>query len=139
MAYEQKFKLVRDALILHCKECIRTSWGQMFDMWLSVDAGMDFGHLYKDKFNEQFSRYINSNIETTLWFAGKNVAFAIGAFITYKKNANLNDVLNFTELFLLEQLDDFKNWCDEISQTIYEESSEYEREFGVTNEEDNPS
>jgi hypothetical protein len=139
MAYEQKFQLVRDSLILHCKKCIRTNWEQMFDMWLSIDAGMDFGHAYQDKFKEEFSRYMNSDIETNLFIAGKNVVFAIGAFMAYKKSAKLNDILEFTELFMSEQLDDFTNWCDEISQAMYEETSEYEREFGVRNEEDNPS
>jgi hypothetical protein len=85
MAYEQKFKLVRDSLILFCKESISYNWNELFNMWISIDAGMVFGHAYQDKFKEEFSRYINSNIEATLWLAGKNIAFAIGAFITYKK------------------------------------------------------
>ena len=138
MAYEQRFELVRTSLINHCKKCISDNWEQMFDMWLSCEASMVFGYGYQNKFKEQFSQYMNTDIETTLFVAGKNIVFAIGAFMTYKKNTKLNDILKFTEFFVSEQLDDFTNWCDEISQAMYEETSEYEREFGDRNE-DNPS
>ena len=93
---------------------------------------------YQDKFKEQFSQYMNSEIEGLLFFAGKNIVFAINTFMLCKDNAKLKDVLNFTEKFILEQLDDFDNWCDDISQAMYEETSEYEREFGDRNE-DNPT
>jgi hypothetical protein len=138
MSYQDKLDLVRISLINHCKKCISNNWEQMFDMWLSIDAGFAFGHGYQDIFKEQYRRYMNSNIETTLFIAGKNIAFAIKAFMTCKKNANLNDILKFTENFILEQLDDFTNWCDEISQAMYEETSEYEREFSGDRKEDNP-
>ena len=65
-----------------------------------------------------------------------------------KRNATLKNVLDFTEEFLSEQLDDFDNWCDDISQAMYEESSDYERDRAEANimtqtstatGEDNPS
>jgi len=138
MSYEQKFELVRNSLISYCKDCITENWERMFDMWLSCEADMEFGHGYQNKFKEQFSQYMTSDIEALLWLAGKNIIFAINAFMSYKDDAELSDVLDFTEKFISEQLDDFDNWCDDIAQAMYEETSEYERDFG-DRKEDNPS
>lgn len=130
MTYSEKFELVRKSLISYCKQSIIEYWEKCFDMWLSEEADMVFGNGYKNKFKEQFSQYMNSEVDGILWLAGKNIVFAISAFMSYKDNLDLDDVLNFTENFVSEQLDDFNNWCDHISQTMYEETSEYEREFG---------
>lgn len=128
MSYKEKLELVETSLISYCKECIIENWGGMFDMWLSFDADMEFGNGYKKKFNEQFSKYMNSEIEDKLWFAGNHIIFAINAFTTYKNDANLDDVLNFTEMFILAQIGDFDNWCGDIRQSMYEETSDYERD-----------
>ena len=48
--YEQKLELTKKSIIEHCKECISNNWEQMFDMWLSCEAGMEFGHVYIDNF-----------------------------------------------------------------------------------------
>jgi len=77
---------------------------------------------------------MNSDIEEQLWMAGKNIIFAINAFRAYKEDAVRDDVVNFTEKIVSEQLDDFDNWCGDIAQAMYEETSEYEREFGNKNE-----
>ncbi len=110
----------------------------MFDMWLVHDADMEFGDGYQDKFKEQYRQYMNPQIEEQLWLAGKHIVFAINAFMSYKDDANCNDVIDFTEKFVSEQLNDFDNWCDDIRQSMFEETSEYEREFGNRNN-DNPS
>ncbi len=138
MSYEEKFDLVRKALISYCKERIIENWERMFDMWLTSDADMEFGYGYQNKFKEQFSQYMNSEIESLLWFAGHNIVFAIQGFVSYKKNAKLNDVVIFVEHFVSAQLDNFNNWCEDISSAMYEETSEYEREFGERKE-DNPN
>jgi hypothetical protein len=138
MSYHDKFELVRTSLISHCKDCIIRNWERMFDMWLQMEADMEFGYGYQNKFKEQFNQYMNSDIESLLWLSGKNIVFAINAFMLYKNNAELEDVLDFTEKFISEQLDDFDNWCDEIGSTMYEESSDYERDV-ADRKEDNPS
>jgi hypothetical protein len=109
----------------------------MFDMWLSCEADMEFGYGYQNKFKEQFSEYMNEDVNDALWLAGKNIIFAINAFMGCKDDADLDDVLAFTEKFVSEQLDDFDNWCDHIGSAMYEETSEYEREHGENG--DNPS
>jgi hypothetical protein len=128
MAYEEKFELVRKSLIKYCKELIVKNWLQYFDMWLSCEADMEFGHGYQNEFKKEFGKYMNPEIEGQLWFAGKNLIFAIYAFMSYKDDAELYDVIDFTEKFVSHQLDDFDNWCEDIGQAMYEETSEYERE-----------
>jgi hypothetical protein len=38
-----------------------------------------------DKFKEQFSQYMNDDIETLLWHTGHNIQYAIGAFMRLNK------------------------------------------------------
>lgn len=130
MSYEEKFERVRLSLINHCLECIRENWNRMFDMWLDMEADMEFGDGYQEKFKEEFSQYMNEGIEGDLWFAGKNIVFAIRAFMSFKTDISLSEVLSFTENFINTQLDDFGNWCDGILMAMPDED-EYK--------EDNPS
>jgi hypothetical protein len=113
MSYEERFQLVRASLIKYCKECVSENWERMFDMWLSCEADMEFGHGYQDKFKEQFGDYITDEIKSQLWFAGKNIIYAINTFIKMKKGScKLNDILKFVEHFVSEQLNDFDNDYD---------------------------
>jgi len=113
MMYKQKFELVRNSLLKYCKDCISENYGRMFDMWLSYDADMEFGHGYQNKFKEHFGNYITDEIEAQLYFAGKNIIYAINSFISLKNNDyHLNELLEFVESFVSEQLDDFDNDYD---------------------------
>jgi hypothetical protein len=113
MAYEQKFELFRNSLISFCKECISENYNTMFDMWLSCEAVMEFGHGYQSKFKEHFGDYITDEIDLQLWFAGKNIIYAINSFISLKNdNYELNELLEFVESFVSEQLNDFDNDYD---------------------------
>ena len=53
-----------------------------------------------------------------------------------KRNASLKNVLDFTEEFLSNQLDDFSNWCDEIMMSMPDEEDVVNN---VIPGEDNPS
>jgi hypothetical protein len=137
MSYKDKLKRVEAKLVTECKNLVVYNWERMFDMWLSCEMDIEF--TYQSVFKNEFEQYITSEIESRLFFAGHNVKFAISAFMTYNKKATLNTVLKFMENFILEQMSDFDNWCDEISDAMYEETSEYEREFGNDSKEDNPT
>ena len=128
MSYEEKFEIVELSLIRFCKSQIQKNYNQMFDMWLSYEADMVFGDAYQHQFQEQFSQYMNKDINERLWFAGKNLVFAINAFIS-NTNISLERILEFTESFISQQLGDFDNWCDDISQAMNDHD----------NNEDNPT
>jgi hypothetical protein len=123
MAYEQKLALVEHAVKMYFRNCITDNWEKMFDIWLDCEADMVFGHAYQTKFKEEFSKYMTSEIDDRLWFMGGNVLCAISAFMRYKDNPELDDVLDFTEEFVSSQMDSFTNWCDHIQIAMYEESS----------------
>lgn len=113
MAYEQKFELVRNSLISYCRDCISKNYERMFDIWLSCEADMEFGHGYQDIFTEYFGDYITDKIKEQLWFAGKNIIYAINSFISLKNDDyELDELLEFVEKFVSEQLDDFDNDYD---------------------------
>jgi hypothetical protein len=113
MDYEGKLELVRQSYILYCKECVSENWDRMFDMWLgSGDAAAEFGEGYQNKVKEQFSQYVNSEIEGILYFAGRNIVYVIEAFMSYNDDADLDEVLEFMEHFISAQFNGFDNWCD---------------------------
>ena len=113
MSYYERFDLVRQSLLKHCKQCISENHGTMFYMWLSMEADMEFGHGYQDICKEHFGDYITEQIKAQLWLAGKNIIYAINSFISLKEgDYELHDLLNFVEKFVTEQLDDFDNDYD---------------------------
>ena len=130
MSYEQKFEIVKQSLINFVKEKIssRYNYNNEFHMW-SYSA---IKEAYVSKFKEEFSEYMNKDIETKLWFAGQNIGFAVQTFIDTNPYYTLNKLLNFVDTFLTIQLDDFGNWCDDIMMAMPDE------EFQEENQEDNP-
>jgi len=127
MAYYQKFELVRSSLITHCRKCISENYERMFDMWLSCEADMEFGHGYQNTFKEHFGDYITEEIKAQLWFAGKNIIYAINSFFSLKgDDYELYELLDFVEQFVCAQLDDFDNdydtteWFNDQTDTVEE-------------------
>lgn len=133
MTYEQKFELVRNSLISYCRECISENYERMFDMWLMCEADMVLGRGYQNKFKEHFGDHISDPIKAQLWFAGKNIIYAINSFISLKNNDyELDELLGFVEKFVSEQLDAFGNDYD-ISEWVNSDT-----ENGEETKEDNP-
>jgi hypothetical protein len=152
MSYQEKFQEARESLLEKIEELLTRKWNSgWFSTWLSIDAGMDVGHWWQHIFKEHFERYMTEQIENDLFMAGRQLEYALCAFLNYKSQSTedeidhydeattLEDMLIFSKSFLDAQLDDFDNWCGEISMAMYEESSEYERENGIRPPEDNPS
>ena len=115
MSYYERFDLVKQSLLTHCKQRISENHHQMFHMWLSMEADMEFGHGYQDICKEHFGDYITDEIKNKLWFAGKNIIYAINSFISLKGGEyELDELLTFVEKFVSEQLDDFDNDYDTV-------------------------
>lgn len=137
MSYEDKLKRVEAKLLTECKNLVVYNWERMFDMWLMCEMDIEF--TYQSVFKNEFEQYITSEVESRILFAGTNLKFAIKALMSYNKKATLNTVLKFMKNFILEQMSDFDNWCMEISDAMYEETSEHEHELENDSKEDNPS
>lgn len=124
MSYEQKFIKVKNSLINDIKEQIssRYHYCNEFQMW----SYSDIKESYIVEFKKEFEQYMNSDIESTLWFAGQNLSFAVKTFINLNPGYTHNKLLKFVVEFVTVQLDDFDNWCEEIGISMYEEKQREE-------------
>jgi hypothetical protein len=101
--------MINETLIAKIKEIITDNYYKpMFDMWLNSDADSSFEYLYLDTFKKHYGDFVTEDIECRLWFAGKNIIYAIKSFIYIKKDGyELDELLDFVEKFLSEQLVEF--------------------------------
>ena len=104
-----KLSKFKSSLITHCKEIITENHNLMFEMWLKMDADTEFGHGYQHIFVDCFWFGENTDIQNQLWFAAKNIIYAITAFISMKKGYLLEELLEFVEKFISAQLDELYN------------------------------
>jgi len=119
MDYSDKQQLFSDLLIKKCKEIITENYNKyennsLFIKWIySYSAAMDIGYNYQNICKIYFEKYMNKGIENQLWFAGKNIIYAIQTFINMKNNNyNLHELLNFIDIFIIKQLEQFDNDYD---------------------------
>ncbi len=131
MSYDEKKERVRRSLIEFVKEQIssRYNYNNEFHMW----SYSEIKAAYVSKFKEEFSEYINEIIEIKLWFAGQNIGFGVQAFIDTNPNYTLRSLVEYVETFLIIQLDNFENWCDEIMLAMpAEDNPENDRDDNPT-------
>ncbi len=121
MSYSVKFEAASDKILQNCKEYIRSEFGPTFDMWLICDALNDFGDLFKDSFVEQFGDYLTDKQKNDLFLAGSHIMYAIRAYSRINPRTTCNSIVQFAERFLLEQFEDFGNWCEILGDGLYEE------------------
>ncbi len=125
MDYGGRLELVTKKLVEKCKHIIQQNLDNMFDMWLQFDADMEFGYSYIDIVKEHSLTELTAESKNSLFFAGKNVVFFIQS-ITKDKQIPINKLLKGVEAFITFQMDDFHNWCEDVS-------------LEVSQDEDNPS
>jgi len=120
MSYEEKMLYVKQELLQFVTDRIVHNYPKEdFPNWLLCKADYVFGYGYELIFKEQFGIYINSDTVDILWFAGKNIIFAIQAFLSTKENVTLEEILSFTERFLIHQFITIDTWCKPILQQMY--------------------
>ena len=125
MSYQERFKLTTHDILKDIKESISENYHVYFDMWLSCEA--DLPEIYRYYFKEHFGYLITKDIEHEIYFAGNNLVYAIVAYIKSNNTHTLEDVLQFAEAFFDCQMEDFDNWCEELSDALYiDEEKEYE-------------
>jgi len=119
MEFSERLDIVKELLIIDFKNIVSENHNKMFDMWIQMEADMAFGYGYQNKFKEHFGNNIDKHTLDQLWFAGKNIIYAINSFITIKSsNYELEELLHFIEEFVSQQFNDFQNdyeseWYDE--------------------------
>ena len=133
MTYTERFNLVKTHIITYTKEKItsRYHYCKEFNIW-SYSAIKDE---YKSKFMEEFGNYMTEDEEYLIWFAGYNISFAVRAFVKSDPYYTLSTLLTFVENFLIEQFDDFDNWCIDLCMAYPDD----ETTVDVNTIEDNPT
>jgi hypothetical protein len=121
MQYAHRLLEVRKYLLDSVRGKIQHHWDEDFPIWLNGQAPSELGHWYLHAVNQEFSMYTTPEINDILWVAGKSLVHAIAAFMKYRDDPQLDDLLAFVELFIIEQMEDFDNWCEEIRVAMCEE------------------
>jgi len=121
MQYTHRLLEVRKYLLDSVRGKIQHHWDEDFHIWLNGQASSELGHWYLHAVNQEFSMYTTPEINDILWVAGKSLVHAITAFMKYRDDPQLEDLLAFVELFIIQQMEDFDNWCEEIRVAMQEE------------------
>ena len=130
MTYVQTFGLVRESLISYCKQRIAENYGDTLDIWLLMEANLEFGYGYQGIFKEHFRNYITEEVDAKLWFSAKQMLYAIHAFLRiHEDDCALATLLRFVEIFISEQLDHFANDYDTSSWLSEDNSDEDCKEY----------
>ena len=130
MSFSDRLDLAETALLDSIKDDITNHHNGFFDIWLGCDANMEFGYAYQNIFKEHFGDYITEEVKAQLWFAGKNIVYAIKTFIKIQEEYSLEELLDFVDTFVSEQLTDFTNdyecdhWFYNDNNDNYENSSD---------------
>jgi len=90
-----------------------------FRLWLKYEAREEFAYIYQKEFNKIFGEYLTEENKDQLSYAGKNLVYAIAAYV-YKKY-DFEQLLTFVEAVITEQLDQFEDdfnidWTDDEGQ-----------------------
>jgi len=120
MDYGGRLEIVTQKLVEKCKHIIQQNLDNMFDMWLECDADMEFGYSYIDILKEYSLTELTEDSKNSLFFAGKNIVFFIQT-ITKDKPIPLNKLLKNVETFVKFQMDDFHNWCEDVTLETQQE------------------
>jgi hypothetical protein len=86
--------------------------------------------MYVVEFKKEFGSLVTNNVVDNLFMAGKMLGFAVQTYQSTTTDFNVKKLIDYVRTFVELQFDDFDNWCHDISMAMYENTSEYEREFG---------
>jgi hypothetical protein len=109
----------------------------MVEPWLQIDAGDEFGYMYKKSFTDEFGDYVKEDFGNLLYDLGNTLAFTMSAYMKTHPKSNKTKFLAFMKEYLDLQFKDFGNWA----QKLYDEFPESDNEESEQpqTQEDNPS
>jgi hypothetical protein len=110
---------------------------QLVEPWLQIDAGDEFGYMYKKSFVDEFGDYVKEDFGNLLYDLGNTLAFTMSAYMKTHPKSNKIKFLAFMKEYLDLQFNDFGNWAQKLYDELPESDNE-ESEQPQT-QEDNPS
>jgi hypothetical protein len=127
MSYEDKFKRVKERILKEVISIVK-EWYQGGYFEFEIADPHPVWEMYIDEFNKEFGLLVTQNVKDSLFMAGKALGFAVQAHQNTTPTFNVTKLVKFVQTFVEFQFDDFNNWCDEISNAMYEQSSDNEDE-----------
>jgi hypothetical protein len=105
-----RFHAIKDSLITFVKELIRNRYhcNNDFETW-TYSA---IKEAYVGKFKTELE--LKDDVDDRLYFAGENLEFAMKSFVLVNQSIALENILEFAELFMKKQFDQFDSWCHEV-------------------------
>ena len=103
-AYERNVKLLSQDLIKKCKDILINGWNSIDETLENAEL---FGHAYLNTYNDYL--HASEEMERSLIDAGYHLVYAIRVLI--RRKATLDDVLDFTEQMITEQVFHLAEWC----------------------------
>ena len=108
MSYMSKLQNVEEAIISKCREKITEKFNKTyFEIWMSIDAPCDFPEIYEKEFRNEFGDIIDETTSLYTQSCGSNLYYHIDTITTIQENIILSGILQYVELFIKLQLNDF--------------------------------
>jgi hypothetical protein len=105
-AYEQNKKLFKEDLVTECKALLISHWVNSDEL---QDNAERFGHAYINTYKQYLST--TDDTENSLMDAGYHLVFAITALLRWRSYTTFEDVLEFAEFMISEQVSNLAVWC----------------------------
>jgi hypothetical protein len=129
MSYEDCLEKVKTKIAELTEKKIKESleehsFPDMFQCWIQMDSDHEFGFLFVKTFKEFFGSNIYKKDETIIRQHGKQMGHLLQAMLD--SDINQKTMINLAKSFVLDQVGDFGNWCDDVCIRMECESDEDE-------------
>ena len=111
MGFPDKIMAVKNECVRECLKLISTNWDTVA-FWIYAEAPEEFSRVYTSEFKKEFGSYLTKDIEAKISLSCKNLIFAIAAIMRFR-SYDLENILDYSELYIREQINDFHNWCED--------------------------
>ena len=131
MDYEDRIDLVKANLPDEVGREVRKMYLEykdregFFMCWLRMESNAELPDIYIKHFKHRFGEHITSNVEEKIRLVSGTICHALKAYVdTYEDKIVVKKLTEFVKNFVTEQVEDFGNWCEEVSEAMYVESDD---------------
>ena len=121
MAYLTSLKKIQDEIIKDCSDTFTRNYiGGYFEIWMKNDANTEIPNIYTSVFTNEYGN-LDENTNLYTLGCGSNLVYHINTITSLQKNMDLHTMLQYLEVFIKVQLNDFFNACENIDSTCLSE------------------
>jgi hypothetical protein len=122
MNYDDRLALVKAYLPRMVAEKVKKHYvksddrNHFFVCWLRMDASFEIADMYASEFKKRFGDYITLKIENDIRLVAGMIPNFLKAYVDIQEDElKLGRMYCLVKAFVEEQLEDFDNWCGEVS------------------------